>query len=106
MAAKKLRHFLDGVMNSDEIKGLIQRTPKASLIVDAKTAILNMADYDLIEVFITTFPSWNIYESMGDVPDSDFQIGLKSLVSYFYDNVESKDIAELRKQKLLKIGRS
>ena len=104
--AKSCRHFLVGIMTSDDIEGLIQRAPKKSIVSAAKKAIWNMTDFDLAQLFITTCPTCTTYKNIGDMQDSELLMGLKSIVSYFYENEESKDIAELRKQKLLRIEHS
>jgi uncharacterized protein YbaR (Trm112 family) len=107
MLAKEFRIFLSGIMTSGTIKKFLQRTPKESIIRDAKKTAFAMPDHLLVKIFTNADQIFNNLKN-----DNNLEIDPKTIeriaciVRYFYEKEEAKDISELRKQKMLKIKKN
>ena len=98
--AKNLRKLVSIDVTHELIERIIRRTPKNSIIDQTKQSINETPDYIL---YLNFKNAVNSLENFDIVEEDKFAGAFLIVVQQYYEQEESNDIGELRKQKLLKI---
>lgn len=101
--ANKIRKHLLKILTLKNIETIIERTPKNSIIENVKETLIKMLDCLLVQ---KTNENLNMLKmSIPDQENVKFKAALM-LIKQLYEDEESKDINESRKQKLIRIKNS
>jgi phage FluMu protein Com len=102
LLSKLIRRDMNHVLKVKTVKSIIKREPKQELINRTKELINEFVDYYLVERVIDC--QRDVRKKSRSVSDT-YSFAIVSIAVGTYKKIESNDIHELRKQKLLKINK-